>query len=89
MAIRKEKINSWKQYCNTTSPSNPWNEAYKLASGKTRNTVTLTTLQKPGGTKTANITVKFMIEQLITEDSVQDDRTSQKHQKTNRTDRNH
>jgi len=30
-AIRKEKINSWKQYCNTTSPSNPWNEAYNLA----------------------------------------------------------
>jgi len=23
-AIRKEKINSWKEYCNT-SPKNPWN----------------------------------------------------------------
>jgi hypothetical protein len=31
VAIRKEKINPWKYYCNTTSPSNPWNEAYKLA----------------------------------------------------------
>jgi hypothetical protein len=49
-AIRKEKINSWKQYC-TTSPSNAWNEAYKLALGKTRNMATLTTLQNPGGSK--------------------------------------
>jgi len=31
-AIRKEKINSRKRYCNTTSLGNPWNEAYKLAS---------------------------------------------------------
>jgi hypothetical protein len=74
-AIRKEKINSRKHYCNTTSPSNPWNEAYKLASGKTRNIRTLTTLEKPDGSKTANIkeTMKFMIEQLIPEDSAQDD----------------
>jgi hypothetical protein len=74
-AIRKEKINSWKQYCNITSPSNPWNEAYKLASGKTRNTVTLTTLQKPDGSRTANIkeTIEFIIEKLIPEDNARDD----------------
>jgi hypothetical protein len=73
-AIRREKINSWKQYCNTTSPSNPWNEAYKLASGKTRNKATLTTLHKPDGSKTANIieTLRLMIEQLIPEDNTQD-----------------
>jgi hypothetical protein len=47
-AIRKEKINSWKQYCNTSS-NNPWDVVYKLASGKTRNTVALTTLKKPDG----------------------------------------
>jgi hypothetical protein len=63
------------KYCNTTSPSNPWNEAYKLASGKTRNTVTLTTLQKPDGSRTENIkeTMEFMIEQLIPEDKARDD----------------
>jgi hypothetical protein len=74
-AIRKEKINSWKQYCNVTSPSNPWNEAYKLASRKPRNTETLTTLQKPDGSKTTNIieTLKFMMEQFIPEDITQDD----------------
>ena len=31
--IRKEKTNSWKQYCTATSPINPWNEVYKLTSG--------------------------------------------------------
>jgi hypothetical protein len=74
-AIRKEKINSWKQYCNTTSPSNPWNKAYKLASGNTRNTVTLITLQKTDGSKTANMTgtLKLLIEQLIPKDDAQDD----------------
>ena len=32
--IRKEKINSWKHYCNTTYPGNPWNEAYNLPQAK-------------------------------------------------------
>jgi hypothetical protein len=73
--IKKEKINSWKQYCNTTSPNNPWNEAYRLASGKARNTTTFTTLQKPDGSRTANIkeTIQLMIDQLIPEDIAQDD----------------
>jgi hypothetical protein len=53
----------------------PWNEAYKFASGKTRNRATLTTLQKPDGSKTANVTdtLKLMMEQLIPEDDSQDD----------------
>jgi len=34
-AINREKIRSWKQYCTTTSPNNPWNEVYKLANNKT------------------------------------------------------
>jgi len=32
--IKREKIRSWKEYCNLTSFSNPWNEVYKLAAGK-------------------------------------------------------
>ena len=62
-------------YCNITPPSNPWNEAYKRALSKIGNTATLTTLQKPDGSKTANICKKmnFMIEQLIPEDNAQDD----------------
>jgi len=35
--IKKEKITSWKEYCNMTSSINPWNEVYKLATGKRKN----------------------------------------------------
>ena len=68
-------MNSWKQYCNITSPTNPWNEAYQLASQKTRHSVTLTMLQKPESSKSANVaeTLKFMVEQLIPENNAQDD----------------
>jgi hypothetical protein len=31
--LRKPKMISWKQYCNETTTSNPWNAAYKLATG--------------------------------------------------------
>jgi hypothetical protein len=34
VAVRKEKTRSWKKYCTTTCPFNPWNEVYKLASNK-------------------------------------------------------
>jgi len=46
-----------------------------LASGKTRNTVTLITLEKPDGSKTANMidTLVYMAEQVIPEDNPQDD----------------
>ena len=32
--IKREKIQSSKEYCNLTTFSNPWNEVYKLAAGK-------------------------------------------------------
>jgi hypothetical protein len=74
-AIRKEKTNSWQQHCTITTPNNPWNEVYKLAAGKTRETLTLTTLTKLDGSKTKNIheTMQIMIDQLIPEDGTQDD----------------
>jgi hypothetical protein len=34
--LRKSKMLSWKQYCNETT-SNPWNAAYKLATGNIKN----------------------------------------------------
>ena len=53
---------------------------YKLAWGTTRNTVPLTTLKKPDGSKTANMidTLVYMAEQLIPEDNSQDDTDHQK-----------
>ena len=48
--IRKAKNLSWKEYCNMTTHINPWNEAYRLAAGKWKKPVQITTLRKPDGT---------------------------------------
>ena len=50
--LRKSEILSWKQYCNDTTTSSPWNAAYKLASGNLKQSSTLTTLKKSDGTTT-------------------------------------
>ena len=73
--IKKEKIKSWKEYCNLTSHTNPWNAIYKLAANKTRGSQMLTTLKKQDGTNTTNIeeTVKMMAEHLIPKDDAKDD----------------
>ena len=73
--VKKEKTRSWKEYCTTTSPSNPWNEVYKLASNKARSKTTITTLQKPDGTKTESSeeTLRFILNQLTPDDIPQED----------------
>jgi O6-methylguanine-DNA--protein-cysteine methyltransferase len=40
--IKSEKLRSWKAYCNVATSSNPWNEVYKIAAGKTRTYTPLT-----------------------------------------------
>jgi hypothetical protein len=47
--IKREKLKSWKEYCNLTQCANPWNAVYKLASNKTERSQMMTTLQKPDG----------------------------------------
>lgn len=44
--LRKSKMLSWKQYCNDTTTSHPWNAAYKLATGNIKKYSTLSTLRK-------------------------------------------
>jgi len=34
--IRKEKLNSWKEYCNVAASLNSWSHVLKLATGKAR-----------------------------------------------------
>jgi hypothetical protein len=74
VAIKKEKIRSWKQYCMTTSPNNSWNEVYKLANNKTR-CKQMIMLQKLDGTKTETMTetLQLMLDQLILEDNQKED----------------
>ena len=73
--IRKEKLNSWKEYCNLKTCTNPWNSVYKLARNKTKRSLPMTTLQRPDGSFTSDLneTVKFMIEYLIPKDEQIDD----------------
>jgi hypothetical protein len=68
--IKKEKITSWKEYCNMMSSTNPWNEVHKLAAGKRKNNTQITTLRKPNGTLTADIreTLQHMLDYFTPED---------------------
>jgi len=69
-AIIKEKLNSWKEYCNVEASINPWSQVYKLAAGKTRANSIMTTLRKPDGSETTSIqeTMNTLLDYLYTED---------------------
>jgi hypothetical protein len=68
--LRKAKIQSWKQYCNATMSSNPWNMVYKLATGKIKSCSTLSTLRRPDRIVTSDTaeTVNVMIEHFTPAD---------------------
>ena len=53
--IKREKIQSWKDYCNLTTSSNPWNEVYKLAARKRGDNTQITILRKPDGSLTEDL----------------------------------
>jgi hypothetical protein len=66
-AIKREKIKSWKEFCNLTSATNPWSAVHKLASNKAKSSQPLSTLKKPDGSLRADIneTVTYMSDYLI------------------------
>jgi len=68
--IRKEKLNSWKEYCNVAASLNPRSQVYKQATGKVRTNRIMTTLRKPDGIVTSSIleTMNTMLDHLITDD---------------------
>ena len=51
--IKKEKLNSWKEFCNLAACINPWSQVYKLAAGKTLANSIMTTLRKQDGSETS------------------------------------
>jgi hypothetical protein len=69
-AIKRERIKPWKEFCNLTSATNPWNALYKIASNKAKRSQFLSTLQKPDGTLTTDIneTITYMLDYLIAKD---------------------
>jgi hypothetical protein len=48
-AAIKRKNQSWKEYCNLTTEANPCNTVYRLAVGKKKINIQITTLRKPDG----------------------------------------
>ena len=73
--IKKEKHLSWKEYCNMTPYTSPWNEIYMLVAGKRKSTAQITTLRKPDGSLTAHLheTLKDMLEYFVPDDNKKDD----------------
>jgi hypothetical protein len=73
--IRKSKMLSWKKYCSETTAANPWNAAYKLATGNKKTCGTFSTLRKPDGTITKDFaeTARYMIESFAPTDSEESD----------------
>jgi len=74
-AITREKFKSWKEYCNHTSATNPWNAVYKLASNKVKRNQTLSILQKPDVLLTTDLkeTITYILDYLIPKDEVNND----------------
>jgi hypothetical protein len=67
---KKEKCNSWKEYCTVAASTNPWSQDYKLTAGKTHANNIMTTLRKSDGSETSSIqeTMEVMLEYHFTED---------------------
>jgi hypothetical protein len=68
--IKNAKIQSWRQYCNITSSTNPWNIVYKSAARKINNSQIMSTLQKNNGLHTEDLreTNQCILEYLIPKD---------------------
>jgi len=72
--IKREETKSWKQYCSLTPANNPWNEVYKIATGKHKRK-NLSTLRKIDGyiTESMEETLELMLEHLFPKDDPQSD----------------
>ena len=68
--MQEAKLKSWKMFWTINDGVNPWNIAYKIASGKVRNSTRLTTLEKDDATHTTDMksTITHMLEHFIPED---------------------
>jgi hypothetical protein len=43
--IRRERSTSWKEFCNMASETNPWNEIYRIETGRRKQAAQITTLR--------------------------------------------
>jgi len=73
--IKREKMRSWKEFCNVSKATNPWGVIYKLASGRDNTRAQITTLFKPDGTQTTDTTetISLMMDTFAPKDNKLDD----------------
>jgi hypothetical protein len=69
--IKKEKSNFWKEFCNISTATNPWDVIYHLATGRDNFRAQITTLNKPEETQTANTkeTLGYMMDTFAPKDN--------------------
>jgi hypothetical protein len=60
--IKREKIRSWKVYCDMSMATNPWGAIYKIAAGKRNTRTQFTTLRKRDRILTAHKMISLMME---------------------------
>ena len=63
-----------------TSATNPWNEIYKIAAGRRKQTAPTTTLRQEDGELTTNLqeTLQYIIQKLTPEDNQDTDNATHK-----------
>jgi hypothetical protein len=73
--IKREKRNSWKEFCTISTATNPWGTVYSLASGRINSKTQITTVLKPDGTLTATTkeTLSYMTDTFAPKDNYLDD----------------
>jgi hypothetical protein len=73
-AFRRENIKSWKDVCNVTSATNPWNAIYKMAAEKIKRATHITMLRLQDGSRTTNLqdTLLQMIHKFTPDDNQED-----------------
>jgi len=67
--IEQRKIETWDNYVNTNLTLDPWGNPYKICMSK-MSTTTISTLEKPDGTKTSNWkdSAELLMRELIPQD---------------------
>jgi len=67
-----------------TASTNPWSQVYKLAAGKIRSKITITTLTKQDGSETRNRkeTMEVLLDYLFEEDNTEENQYQKQIRKT-------
>jgi len=76
----KKNTNYGKKFCTLAPANNPWNEIYRIATGKRKQIELTTTLRKKDRTMTKDLqeTIKYTLENITPEDNQNNDNATHK-----------